>query len=104
MNQEMILAAAREAAEQLYKQKEVKISLSMAKELTGRMEEKAKELGISAVFAVCNAQGNMICVEAMDDAYIVSFDVAMRKAYTAVAVQMPTLELGKLAAPGETFY
>ena len=32
------------------------------------------------------------------------FDVAMKKAYTAVAVKMSTMELSKIAQPGGTFY
>ena len=40
----------------------------------------------------------------MDGAFLVSFDVAVRKAYTSVAVKMSTMELSKLAQPGQTFY
>ena len=40
----------------------------------------------------------------MDGAFLVSFDVAMKKAYTSVAVKMSTMELSKLAQPGQTFY
>ncbi len=36
--------------------------------------------------------------------FLVSFDVAMKKAYTSVAVKMSTMELSKLAQPGGTFY
>ena len=40
----------------------------------------------------------------MDGAYLVSYDVAVKKAYTSVAVKMSTRELGELAGPGGTFY
>ena len=40
----------------------------------------------------------------MDGALLVSFDAAMKKAYSAAAVQMSTQELGSLAQPGGTFY
>ena len=39
-----------------------------------------------------------------DGAFLVSFDVALKKAYTSVAVKMSTMELSKLAQPGGTFY
>ena len=40
----------------------------------------------------------------MDGAFLVSFDVAVKKAYTSVAVKMSTMELNALAQPGGTFY
>ena len=40
----------------------------------------------------------------MDGAFLVSFDVALKKAYTSVAVKMSTMELAGLAQPGGTFY
>ena len=40
----------------------------------------------------------------MDGAYLVSFDAAVKKAYTSVALRMSTQELSGLAQPGQTFY
>ena len=56
--------------------------------------------------------GEIICTEdidvykrqVMDGAFLVSFDVATKKAYTSVAVKMSTKELSVLAQPGGTFY
>ncbi len=79
------------------------LNLSDAKALIEAIETEAKKRGKAAVIAVCNAEGNPIAVNAMDGAYLVSFDVAVKKAYSAVAVKMPTIELGKLVAPGGTF-
>lgn len=81
-----------------------KISLDSAKKLIDIVEEEAKRRGKKAVIAVCDPGGNPIAVHAMDGAFIVSFNVAMKKAYTAVGVQMSTYEFGKLAQPGGTFY
>lgn len=69
-----------------------------------KIEAYAKANGKKAVIAVCNAQGNPIAVHVMDDAFLVSFQVAVQKAYTAVAVKMSTMELGRLVQPGQTFY
>ena len=72
-----------------------------------RMEEIEKEAvrqGKKAVIAVCGPDGNPIAVHVMDGAFLVSFDVAMKKAYTSVAVKMSTKELSVLAQPGQTFY
>ena len=76
-----------------------RITLNTAKKL-----QEALRRGQHAVIAVCNPEGNPVAVHVMDGAFIVSFDVAMKKAYTAVAVKMSTMELSKLAQPGETFY
>jgi cob(I)alamin adenosyltransferase len=81
-----------------------RVNLDIAKTLIEKLERYSKQKGMNCVIAVCGPEGNMIAVHNMDGAFLASFDVAMKKAYTAVAVQMPTLELGKLAVPGGTFY
>lgn len=81
-----------------------KLSLSTAKKLIEKVEVEAKKRGLNAVIAVCGADGNMIAVHVMDDAFLASFDIATKKAYTSVAVKMSTKELGVLAMPGGTFY
>ena len=81
-----------------------KIHLEAAKKLTEKIEEEARRRGKQAVIAVCGPEGNPISVHVMDGAFLVSFDVAMKKAYTSVAVKMSTKELSVLAQPGGTFY
>ena len=80
------------------------LDLERATRLIASIERKALSEGKQAVIAVSNAQGNPIAVHVMDGAYLVSYEVAVRKAYTAVAVKMPTAELAKLVQPGGTFY
>ena len=81
-----------------------RMNLKIAKRLIEKIEEEAKREGKAAVIAVCNPQGNPVAVHVMDDAFLVSFDVAMKKAYTSVAVKMSTMELSRIAQPGGTFY
>lgn len=81
-----------------------KISLASAKRLIDKIEQEAERRGKKAVIAVCGPDGNPIAVHVMDGAFLVSFDVATKKAYTAVAVKMSTKELSVLAQPGGTFY
>ena len=69
------------------------ITLEKARALAQKVREKAEEIGLKAVVAITNAQGRPILVEVMDDAYIVSFDVAIKKAYTSAAVKMSTAKL-----------
>ena len=80
------------------------IGLDEANALTEKIEKEAERRGKKAVIAICNEQGNPVSVHVMDGAYLVSFDVAVKKAYTAVALKMPTIKLAELVKPGATFY
>lgn len=80
------------------------IDLRKATVLIEEIEKYAESIGKKAVIAICNSEGNPIAVHVMDGAFLVSYDVAVKKAYTAVSVKMPTMELSKLVQPGQTFY
>jgi ATP:cob(I)alamin adenosyltransferase len=80
------------------------LDLDRAKRLIESVELRAKEQGKHAVIAVSNAEGNPVAVHVMDGAFLVSYEVAIKKAYTAVAVKMSTMELSALCQPGGTFY
>lgn len=80
------------------------ISLCAAKRLADAVEKEACRIGVRPVVAVANAGGNIILVHSADDAYIASFDVAVSKAYTSVALKMTTSELKTLANPGGELY
>ena len=81
-----------------------RINLNIARNLADRIEAEAARRGLRAVIAICTPEGNPVLVHAMDGAFLVSFDVATKKAYTSVAVKMSTQELSRLAQPGQTFY
>lgn len=102
LNQAVIEATVREVLRQMAPHQ--KITLEQAKRLTEAVEQESARRGQQSVIAVCNPEGNPVLVHVMDGAFLVSFDVAVKKAYTAVAVKMSTMELAKLAQPGETFY
>ena len=80
------------------------LDLEKAKAVITAVEARAKEQGKHAVIAVCNPEGNPIAVHVMDGAFLVSYEVAVKKAYTSVAVKMSTMELSALCQPGGTFY
>ncbi len=80
------------------------IDLAKAKALIEAVEQYAASRGKRCVISVCNSEGNPIAVHVMDGAFLVSYEVAMKKAYTAAALKMPTIELAALTAPGGTFY
>ncbi len=98
----VVEAALKQLAEPPAEGKE--FGLKEAKKLIALVEEKAKQMGVNAVVAVSTAAGRPIAVECMDNSYIASFDVALKKAYTVVALKMSTKKLSTLAAPGESLY
>ncbi len=80
------------------------ITLSAAKELCKKVEQEAERIGLKVVVAVSNAAARPVVVECMDDSYIASYDIAVNKAYTSVAVKMPTLALKALSQPERDLY
>jgi uncharacterized protein GlcG (DUF336 family) len=80
------------------------MTLEAALSLAEKVKEKAADMGVKAVVAVANRGANPVLVQCMDDSYIASFDIALNKAYTSVALKMPTCELSNLAKPGSPLY
>ena len=80
------------------------LSLEKARKIIRAGEKKAKEMNIAAVFAVVNTEGNLIIEERMDNAILVSVEVAYKKAYTAAALKLNTQDLTALVQPGAMFY
>ncbi len=80
------------------------MTLKLARRIAKRVEEKAMEMGVKPVVAISNTGARPVLVECTDDSYIASYDVALQKAYTVVALKMPTKTLKTLAQPGESLY
>ena len=80
------------------------INLELAKRLAEKVETEALRIGVNAVVAISNAGARPVLIECMDDSYIASYDVALNKAYTSVALKMPTKDLKNLTRPGDSLY
>mgnify|MGYP000896627108 CR=1 FL=1 len=80
------------------------LSLEKARKIIRAGEKKAKEMNLPAVFAIVNSEGNLIIEERMDNAILVSIDVAYKKAYTAAGLKLNTEDLTALVQPGAMFY
>lgn len=78
--------------------------LDLALELISAAREKATEIGVPMVIAVVDAGGNLIAQQRMDEALLVSIDIALNKAYTAVAVKLPTHELAAVSQSGQPLF
>ncbi len=64
--------------------------------------EKAKELDVKMNIAVVDAGANLKAFVRMDDAWLGSIDISIKKAKTARFFDMPTGDIGKLSQPGES--
>lgn len=67
-----------------------KLTLSLAKELAYAVEKRAEQLGKRIVVAITDSGANLVLLHSMDDSYIASNRIAQDKAYTSVALKMPT--------------
>ncbi len=80
------------------------ITLDQALAVIGAARQKAEEQGTLMDIAVVDAGANLKAFVRMDDAFLGSIDIAIKKAKTARFFNMPTGDLGKLAQPGEPLY
>ena len=67
-----------------------KMTLDIAKKLAKAVEIAADIIGVKVVVSVRDEGANLILLHAMDDSYIASVQASQDKAYTAVALKMPT--------------
>jgi uncharacterized protein GlcG (DUF336 family) len=65
---------------------------------------KATDMGVNMNIAVVDAGGHLLHFSRMDNAWLGSVDIAMKKARTAVLFTMPTAGLGELSQPGSPLY
>ena len=80
------------------------MTLTLADKLADAVLGEAKRIGVRAVVCISDAAGNPKVVKSADDAYIASYDVAVNKAFTVVALKMSTIKLKPLAQPGASLY
>lgn len=76
------------------------LSEALSERLTKAVEEKAKSMGVRTVVALCDTGGNLKFLARMDGAFLGSVAIAQEKAYTSVALKMPTKSVGDEAVPG----
>lgn len=77
------------------------VNLSEARRMIAAGERKATEMSIPYNIAVVDAGGNLVAVVRMDGAWLGSLDIAVNKAWTARAFDMPTAALSGLTQSGQ---
>lgn len=80
------------------------ITLSDARKIIATAEAKATEIGQPMNIAVADAGGNLVAHVRMDDAWIGSIDISIKKAFTACAFDISTKDLAKQAQSGGQFF
>jgi uncharacterized protein GlcG (DUF336 family) len=83
---------------------EMELSLEEAKKIVQDAETKAKEIGVKMNIAVADVGGNLVAFERMDNAWMGSINIAQSKAFTAVAFNMTTEDLGKESQAGKSLF
>ena len=68
------------------------LSNELANRLMAGAVAKAKEMGIPMSIAICDAAGNLVQFQRMDNASLISMGIAQDKAYSSAATGMPTPE------------
>ena len=81
-----------------------KLNLEVAKKLIESAEAEAKSLGVSMVITILDEGGNLIAKYRMDDAWLASIDISQNKAWTSVALKMPTSNLADVTVPNTELY
>jgi uncharacterized protein GlcG (DUF336 family) len=80
------------------------ITLDKAEALIGACKEKAAEIGVPMTIAVVDRGGNLVALARMDNCLLAALDVAVGKAFTAVAMRMKTGDLAGAVQPGAPLY
>ena len=80
------------------------VKLEDARRVISAAEKKALEIGQPMNIAVVDAGGNLVAHVRMDDAWIGSIDISMKKAYTSRAFDISTKDLAQYSQSGGQFF
>jgi uncharacterized protein GlcG (DUF336 family) len=80
------------------------ITLSQAQDALAAALKKANQLGAKMNIAIVDAGANLRAFARMDNAWLGSIDISIKKAKTARYFDMNSGEIGKLSQPGESLY
>jgi ATP:cob(I)alamin adenosyltransferase len=80
------------------------LTLDTARQMALYAEEKGNMMRVPIVFAVVDKGGNLMLLNRMENALLVSIDVAIKKAFTANAMKLPTDVVGELSKPGAALF
>lgn len=74
--------------------------LDLAIKAAEAAEKKAVEIEVPMVISVCDMGGNLVLLHRMEDSLLASLEISPNKAYTSVALKMPSADVKDLAIEG----
>lgn len=80
------------------------ITLEDARRIIAAAEKKADEIGQPMNIAVADAGGNLVTHVRMDNAWIGSIDISIKKAWTSRAFDITTKDLAANSQSGDQFF
>ncbi len=80
------------------------VTMEMAQDAMLAAINKARAINTKMCVAVVDSGANLKAFTRMDDAWVGSGDIAIRKARTACFFGMPTGQIGKISQPGGPLY
>jgi uncharacterized protein GlcG (DUF336 family) len=80
------------------------ITLADARRVIAAAEKKAQEIGQPMNVAVVDAGGNLLAFERMENAWLGSVDISIKKAWTSRAFDIATKDLAKHSQSGNQFF
>ena len=80
------------------------ITLEQAQAAIHAAHQKALDMGVKMNIAVVDAGANLTAFIRMDDAWLGSLDISIKKAKTARFFDMPTGAIGGLSQPGGSLF
>ena len=80
------------------------VTLEQAEQIIAAAKEKAVDIKVPMNIAVVDRGGNLVAFARMNNAWLGSVDIAIKKAKTANFFDMNSGELGKLSQPGKPLY
>ena len=80
------------------------VTLEQAEKLSEAAKAKAKEIGVPMNIAIVDEGANLVSFHRMDNAWLGSIDISIKKAKTARFFDMNSGEIGKLSQPGGPLY
>ena len=80
------------------------IQLEDARRIIAAAEKKAAEIGQPMNIAVADAGGNLVAHVRMDNAWIGSVDISIKKAWTSRAFDITTKDLAANSQSGDQFF
>ena len=80
------------------------ITIEQAEKISEAAITKAKEISVPMNIAIVDEGANLKSFHRMDNAWLGSIDISIKKAKTARFFDMPSGEIGKLSQPGGPLY